>query len=64
MSDISEPEFSKALDAEIDDPELMFAKKHLCAKFTPLSMVSSLQGKHKNLCIQEHIDEKKDHGKN
>ena len=36
-------------DAEIDDPELMQTKKHLCAKFTPLTVVKSLEGKHKGL---------------
>jgi hypothetical protein len=40
---------SKALDAQIDDPELMYKKKHLCNKFTPLTVIGALAGKHKSL---------------
>ncbi|CDW87208.1 UNKNOWN [Stylonychia lemnae] len=51
-------------DTEIDDPELMQSKKHLCQKFTPLTVVKSLEGKHKNLNFQEHLSESKDTLKN
>jgi len=55
---------SLARDAELDDPELMFAKKHLCTKFTPLAVVKNLEAKHKELSFQEIFDESKDHAKN
>ena len=55
---------SSAKDADLDDPELMFAKKHLCTKYTPLTVVKSLEAKHKELSFQEIIDESKDHSKN
>jgi len=40
--DFDEEDESQALDAEIDDPELMYKKKHLCNKFTPLTIISAL----------------------
>eukprot|EP00347_Sterkiella_histriomuscorum_P010348 403376650 len=51
-------------DAEIDDPELMYSKKHLCAKYTPLTVVKTLEAKHKNLSFIEQINESKDLVKN
>lgn len=36
-------------DTRIDDPQLMYGKKHLCAKYTPLTIIKSLEGKHKTL---------------
>lgn len=56
----TETDPSLAVDAEIDDPELMTTKKHLCGKFSPLTIITALQGKHKNLSFQESISEKKD----
>lgn len=47
-------------DAEIDDPELMYGKKHLCVKFTPLNVVKTLEAKHKSLNFIEQKHESKD----
>jgi len=38
----------------------MYAKKHLCNKFMPLSIIEALKGKHKNLAFQESMLESKD----
>eukprot|EP00347_Sterkiella_histriomuscorum_P012588 403367994 len=51
-------------DAKIDDVDLMYGKKHLCQKYTPLTIIKSLEGKHKNLSFQENISESKDLKKN
>lgn len=39
-------------DAEIDDPDLL-SKKNLTTKYTPLSIIEALKGKHKNVNITE-----------
>ena len=40
-------------DARIDDPELLTSKKGLMDKFTPMSVINSIHGKHKDLDISK-----------
>lgn len=58
-ADFDEEDDAKALDAEIDDLELVYKKKHLCNNYTPLTIISALQGKHKTLSFQESTVESK-----
>jgi hypothetical protein len=51
---------ASAVDCEIDDPELLEAKKHLTIRGQPLTLVNVLEGKHKNLSFQEVVDTGKD----
>ena len=44
-------------DCEVDDPELMFSKKHLTRKLTPLSVVRLVMDKHKEIEIIENIEQ-------
>lgn len=41
-ADFDEEDDAKALDAEIDDLELVYKKKHLCNNYTPLTIISAL----------------------
>lgn len=40
-------------DSRIDDPELLTTKKALMDKFTPMSVINSIHGKHKDLDISK-----------
>ncbi|CDW88214.1 UNKNOWN [Stylonychia lemnae] len=51
-------------DCKLDDPQLMTGKKHLCEKYTPLTVIKALEGKHKKLSFQEAVAESKDLKKN
>lgn len=44
-------------DAEIDDPELMTTKRHLTTKHTPLTIIKSLQDKHRTISIEEETSQ-------
>ena len=50
---------SEGKDCHLDDPDLFTSKKHLCEKFTPLSVTHAILGKFPNSGITSSKSERK-----
>lgn len=50
---------SEGKDCHLDDPELFQSKKHLCEKFTPLSITHAILGKYPTSGITTSKSERK-----